>query len=92
LETRALREALSADLARISGVKVYPSATNALLLDLAGSAERTVNCLRAASIFIRNCDSMSEHFRNRFIRIAVKCESQNSRIVAALTLANGVLS
>jgi len=87
LETHALHEELSADLAKIAGVKVYPSNTNAVLLELATSAERITNGLRLANIFIRNCDSMSQRFRDRFIRVAVKCESQNSRIAAALAAA-----
>jgi histidinol-phosphate/aromatic aminotransferase/cobyric acid decarboxylase-like protein len=83
-ETQALRQALAADLARIPGVKVYASTTNALLLELDASAERAVGRLREARIFIRNCDSMSERFGDRFIRIAVKCRSENQRMATAL--------
>jgi len=83
-ETHALRDRLAADLAGVPGVKVYPSTTNALLLELEYSAERTVDHLRESNIFIRNCDSMSEHFRDRFIRIAAKREVQNQRLAATL--------
>ena len=86
-ETRALRDRLAADLAGVPGVKVYPSTTNALLLELGHSAMRTVDHLREANIFIRNCDSMSEHFRDRFLRVAVKQEPQNRQIAAALAAA-----
>jgi histidinol-phosphate/aromatic aminotransferase/cobyric acid decarboxylase-like protein len=86
-ETHALRATLLADLTRIPGVTVYPSTTNALLTELETSAERTVDYLRNAGIFIRNCDSMSAHFKDHFIRIAVKGEPQNRRIAEALAAA-----
>jgi histidinol-phosphate/aromatic aminotransferase/cobyric acid decarboxylase-like protein len=65
---------------------VYPSITNALLLELECSAGQTADRLRASNIFVRNCDSMSEHFRDRFLRIAVKPEIQNHSLAAALQM------
>ena len=86
-ETHALREALSADLATIPGVQVYPSTTNAVLLEIKCSAERAADHMRRAGVFIRNCDSMSDHFHDRFIRIAVKPAFHNCRVAAALRAA-----
>ena len=83
-ETHVLRHRLAADLARLPGVKVYPSTTNALLLELECSAGQTADRLRASNVFVRNCDSMSEHFHDRFLRIAVKQEIQNQRLAATL--------
>jgi histidinol-phosphate/aromatic aminotransferase/cobyric acid decarboxylase-like protein len=83
-ETHALRANLAARLAAIPGVTVFPSQTNALLLEVENSAERTAERLRRCGIFIRNCDSMSEQFCDRFLRFAVKNAAQNQAICAAL--------
>jgi histidinol-phosphate/aromatic aminotransferase/cobyric acid decarboxylase-like protein len=84
-ETHVLREALACDLRRIGGITVSPSTTNFLLVEVAGSAQAIVDRMRRSKVFLRNCDSMSSRFQDRFLRVAVKSEQQNRRIVAELT-------
>jgi histidinol-phosphate/aromatic aminotransferase/cobyric acid decarboxylase-like protein len=40
--------------------------------------------MRRTSNFVRNCDSMSDRFQDRFLRIAVKSEPQNRQIATTL--------
>jgi histidinol-phosphate/aromatic aminotransferase/cobyric acid decarboxylase-like protein len=48
------------------------------------SAQQIVQRLKDHTIYLRNADSMSAHFADKFLRIAVKKRSQQQRIVAAL--------
>jgi histidinol-phosphate/aromatic aminotransferase/cobyric acid decarboxylase-like protein len=86
-ETHALRESLACDLERIGSITVYPSVTNFLLIEVPSSAQQIVDRMRGSNVFVRNCDSMSVRFEDRFLRIAVKSEPQNRRIVEALAAA-----
>ncbi len=86
-ETHVLRESLARDLKQIEGITVYPSATNFLLVEVSGSAQRIVDRMRESNVFVRNCDSMSDRFEDRFLRIAVKREPQNRRVAATLSAA-----
>ncbi len=86
-ETHALRETLSKHLSRIAGLKVYNSVANYILFELLDnkvSAEAVVQKLRKQNIFIRNCNSMSSQFNNRFIRVAVKDAKTNKKMVEAI--------
>jgi histidinol-phosphate/aromatic aminotransferase/cobyric acid decarboxylase-like protein len=83
-ETHVLRDSLARDLKRIGGVTVYPSATNFLMVEVSCSAQRIVDRMRESNVFVRNCDSMSDRFKDRFLRIAVKREPQNRKIVEVL--------
>jgi histidinol-phosphate/aromatic aminotransferase/cobyric acid decarboxylase-like protein len=87
-QTAILREQFASDFSRIAPqLKVYPSMTNLILVETACSAERIVGRMRAKNIYVRNCDSMGSKFADRFIRIAVKQQADNQRIVRALSSA-----
>ncbi len=85
--THQFRRQLSLSLSNVSGLKVYDSVANYILVELLDNyitAEKLVEKLRTKNIFIRNCDSMSSQFNNRFIRVAVKDEKINKMIVRAI--------
>jgi histidinol-phosphate/aromatic aminotransferase/cobyric acid decarboxylase-like protein len=84
LETRVLREELARSLRKNPQITIYPSATNFVLVETRTSAQCIVEKMRESNVFVRNCDSMGERFANRFLRIAVKSRSDNSRIADAL--------
>jgi len=86
-ETHLLREELVCCLRQHSQIRVYPSMTNLVLIETQSSAQEVVERMRESNVFIRNCDSMSRRFADRFLRIAVKRAPENSRIVAALSQA-----
>jgi histidinol-phosphate/aromatic aminotransferase/cobyric acid decarboxylase-like protein len=89
-ETARLRQNLASELAEVAGVRVYPSETNFLLLELNNASATDVVAAGAAQgIFLRNCDSMSRQFDGRFIRTAVKDAAQNRRIGAFLSASLG---
>jgi histidinol-phosphate/aromatic aminotransferase/cobyric acid decarboxylase-like protein len=81
-ETHTIRCALISSLQRVRGIKVYPSTANFLLVETQTSAQDACDRMQVANVFVRNCDSMSDRFRDRFLRIAVKTPQQN-RIIAA---------
>jgi histidinol-phosphate aminotransferase len=83
-ETHALREAFASGLARIPNVRVYPSTANFVLVELPAGAERTAARMRWSNVFVRNCDSMSNRFDDRFLRIAVKGSAHAGMILTAL--------
>ena len=76
------------ELKNIKDVKLYPSVANFFLMELQNpeiTSEIIVSKLKQHLIFIRNCDSMSQQFRNNCIRVAVKDHAQNERIIKALS-------
>ncbi len=86
-ETHQLRKEMTEELSKIKSIKIYPSVANFFLIELLDekiSAEEIVQRLRKQNIYIRNTDSMSSQFENKFLRIAVKNERVNKIIVAAL--------
>jgi len=83
-ETHSLREELVHDLRRNSQITTYPSTTNFVLVETTTSAQGIIERMRELNVFVRNCDSMGESFADRFIRIAVKRPTENSRIADAL--------
>ncbi|HEY0604722.1 MAG TPA: histidinol-phosphate transaminase [Herpetosiphonaceae bacterium] len=85
--THQLRDELTQSLSRIPWLHVYPSTTNFVLVELLEqhmSAQEIVQRLKAERIYLRNADSMSVHFGDKFLRIAVKARDQQQRIVAGL--------
>jgi histidinol-phosphate/aromatic aminotransferase/cobyric acid decarboxylase-like protein len=82
--TRVLREELVCDLGRLSRIRVYPSITNFILVETQSSAQQTLGRMRESNVFVRNCDSMSLRFADRFLRIAVKRRDENIRIAEAV--------
>jgi histidinol-phosphate/aromatic aminotransferase/cobyric acid decarboxylase-like protein len=83
-ETRELRAELAEGLSKF-GWHVVPSVTNYLMAQL---PERGVDhlCEKLAEqdIFIRNCDSLSPRINDDWVRIAVKDQAANRRILAAI--------
>jgi histidinol-phosphate/aromatic aminotransferase/cobyric acid decarboxylase-like protein len=86
-ETHALRDALACALQAIDGLTVYPSIANFVLVETRASAQSIADHMRESSVFVRNCDSMSDRFNDRFLRIAVKTAEHNRRTVEALRAA-----
>lgn len=85
LETRDLRDSMIQDLSQLPGVEVIPSTTNFLLLHLVqGGAERIAETARRDNVFLRDCDSLTQHLKGRLIRTAVKDARQNQKIVASI--------
>lgn len=84
-ETTALRGNLALALSEIDGLRVFPSSTGFLLIELAtGGAAELVRHAAEQGVFLRNCDSMSDRFTGSLIRTAVKDATANQRIVAAI--------
>ncbi len=88
-ETHALRRDFVCGLSRIPNVRVYPSTANFVLVELPGRAERIANQMSASNVFVRNCDSMSDRFNDRFLRISVRNAVQTATILSALEAAVG---
>ena len=82
-----LRDEVCRSLCAIPGLEPFPSVTNFILCKLTTS-ELTSSALseRLAhqGILIRNCDSFTGLESGRFIRIAVRTQEDNARLVAAL--------
>ena len=81
------REALAESLETL-GLVVFPSAANYLLLELQPNmpaASQVRACMIANHrILIRNCDSYEGLDPGRYIRVAVRSESDNRRLIDAL--------
>lgn len=87
-ETHKLRDEMITELSKIKSIKVYPSVANFFLLELLdeeAKSEDIVTRLRKQNIYIRNTESMSSQFGNKFLRIAVKDKDSNRKIVSELT-------
>lgn len=71
------------------GLHVFPSATNFLLLRLpencSSSAELQERLIVRHRILIRNCDSFEGLEKGRYIRLAVRRERENNRLVEAMS-------
>ena len=79
------RAYLQRRLAAISGVRVYPSAANFLMVELPppASASRLTSLLRAQGLLIRDLSSVAGLTR-RMVRIAVRTRPENRRLLWAL--------
>jgi histidinol-phosphate/aromatic aminotransferase/cobyric acid decarboxylase-like protein len=55
-----------------------------VLVETPSSAQKILERMREFNVFVRNCDSMSLRFADRFLRIAVKPRSESARISEAL--------
>ncbi len=87
LETHQLRKEMIDELSKIESIKIYPSVANFFLIELLNktlNAEEIVQTFRKQNIYIRNPDSMSSQFGNKFLRIAVKNKELNNKIVSEL--------
>src|SRR3989344_1497609 len=85
-ETHQLRKEMTDELSKIKSIKIYPSITSFFLLELLDekTSEEIVKMLHEQNIYIRNTDSISSQFGNKFLRIAVKSRELNQRIVSEL--------
>jgi threonine-phosphate decarboxylase len=80
------RAILSAALSSLQ-FRVFPSAANFLLICLPASfhaAEVRNRLIREHSILVRECDSFAGLESGRYLRVAVRCERENARLVEAL--------
>ncbi len=87
IKTHQMREQMIAELRKVSCIKVIDSVANFFLLQLLHTnqtASAICSMLEKENIFIRNCDSMSTQFRDKYIRIAVKSEEQNRKLLNRL--------
>ncbi len=86
-ENAAERARLSADLEAI-GARVFPSTANYLLVRLkeewAPAARLRERLIREHRILVRNCDSYEGLETGRYIRVAVRSATENSRLLHAL--------
>lgn len=86
-ETHQLRKEMIDELLKINSIKIYSSFANFFLIELLDDkmeSEEIVERLREQNIYIRNTDSMSSQFGNRFLRVAVKSKESNQKIVTEL--------
>jgi histidinol-phosphate/aromatic aminotransferase/cobyric acid decarboxylase-like protein len=86
-QTRRLRMQLMQQLARFEGWDLVPGAANFLLCHVAEQgpdAPEIVRRCRARGLFLRDAGGMGSGLGNRALRIAVKDEETNSRMVAIL--------
>lgn len=87
LENAVERERLAASL-RGLGFVVFPSAANYLLLELREgmptASELRARLIAQHRILIRNCDSYDGLATGRYVRVAVRSNGENCRLVNAL--------
>lgn len=86
-ETHRLRQEMASQLASIKSIKIYPSVANFFLIELLDErlkSEEIVTTLQKQNIYIRNTESMSTQFSNKFLRIAVKGSESNQRVALEL--------
>jgi cobyric acid synthase CobQ/L-threonine-O-3-phosphate decarboxylase len=91
-EVAALREALTADLRKIPGLRVFPGQANFLLcrLDRVGmSAKPLFERLLTEGMAVRLCENF-EGLDDSCFRIAVRTREQNARLVEGLARFSGV--
>lgn len=86
-ETRRLRERLALELAAIRGLDVVAGVANFLLVHLSASqpdARTVVSRCRAEGLFLRDAGVTSPSLGERAIRIAVRDQATNGRMVGIL--------
>lgn len=92
-EVASLREALSADLRGIPGLRVFPGAANFLLcrLDRVGMTARPLfERLLSEGLAIRLCANF-EGLDDSYFRIAVRTREENARLTDALARFSGII-
>jgi histidinol-phosphate/aromatic aminotransferase/cobyric acid decarboxylase-like protein/N-acyl-L-homoserine lactone synthetase len=84
--THELRAALASDL-RAQGLEVFEGVINSVLCRLTAggpSAHEVVMRCRERGVFIRDCGTISPLLADRWVRVAVKDERTNGRIIEVL--------
>jgi len=87
-ETHRLRRQFAQRLAEMTDWEILPGIANFLLCHLpedGPDADSIVSRCRAHGLFLRNADGMGRRFAGRSIRIAVKDEATNLRIVEIIS-------
>ena len=80
-----LRATFTSELERVHQVRPHRSHANFLLLELlSGSAFELIETLGKQGMLVRLCDSFSGVPRDRFIRIAIRNEDENQKLVNAI--------
>jgi threonine-phosphate decarboxylase len=86
-ENAAAREAL-ADALSALGLVVFPSAANYLFLELPAdmptASELRSGLIQKHRVLIRNCDSYEGLAPGRFVRVAVRSQEDNRRLIQAM--------
>lgn len=84
--TRILRGELAASLKQLPGIAIVDSVTNFILVRLpdASIPSDVVESMRKQGVYVRDCTSFGPTLAGRYIRIAVKSQPDNERIVDAL--------
>jgi threonine-phosphate decarboxylase len=79
------REYLAERLSQIAGLRIFPSVTNFLLIELSPrrSAGTLTRSLRRGGILIRDCSAVPG-LSSRTIRVAVRTRKDNERLVGAM--------
>ncbi len=87
-ETHQIRRQFAQQLAEATDWKILPGIANFLLCHLptdGPDAALIVKRCRAHGLFLRDADGMGRHFAGRAIRIAVKDEATNQRMVEIIS-------
>ncbi len=84
----ALRTEFHAELQKIAGIKVFPTAANFVLCQLTAelTAPELFNLLIKTGIAIRDCSDF-KHLDNSFFRLAIKDQAANAKLFSALNSA-----
>jgi threonine-phosphate decarboxylase len=93
-ELRQVKFQFEAQLRTIPGICVYPGAANFLLVELLEQsldAHQLYQQLGRHGLLIRVCDSFRGLAKGRFIRLAVRTRSENSRLAEELSAVCGEL-
>jgi histidinol-phosphate/aromatic aminotransferase/cobyric acid decarboxylase-like protein len=87
--TVILRENMTQSLLQLPFLKVYPSVANFVLVRIMDDrmrAEELVEAMKRLGVYIRDASSMSTRFAGQLLRIAVKEEPQQQRILDAMRI------
>lgn len=81
-----LRKSFVTDLSSIPGIRIHPSSTNYFLIELSEklNAAQVYRALGEKGILIRTCDSFFGIPAGKFIRVAVRRESENRLFAESL--------
>ena len=87
-QTRQMRQQMAQQLRDLCGLEVVPGVANFLLCHLADdgpNAQEVVKSCREQDLFIRDTANMGSCFGERVLRIAVKDQATNQRIIEILS-------
>lgn len=82
-----IRTSMQQGLSKIKGIKVYPSQANYIMCEVAGeidSEQLAMILITKYNILIKNLSSKKGFFGKSFIRLAVKSEEDNAKLLSAI--------